>query len=442
LKKKGVKNFKILEAKNYVGGRAHTVVETWEGQKVPLDLGAMWLQNGANNLLTDYAKKYKIKHSVSKFNTKLYFENNGGPIDDDDYDELYDELYEQGFYPLQASRQKRVGSDESLKTSAGMFVNSISDPLKRKLAKQFIRDTIELEYSGSLEEMSLLHWNSDSWIGGEDSDDFFVLDGYSALVKAYASDENLMDNVVLEASVTNVNYEDNEKVRIAYKDKDHDIVSLTAKKVIITVPLGVLQNNLIKFEPILPLSTSRCIQRLGMGKMNKIFMFWNSDDVFWPGAKEYEVLGDATDRDSTFLFYNSLSFNGDKPAMYAFFKGPEVEELEKQYAKSDPEEYKRSILELAMICLRSMFGNDIPSPQKVLLTNWNVDEHTMGAYSFNKCGMKVADREILRSPIGNNRIYITGEAAHDNYFATTTGAFLAGRATAKEVARRLKQLIK
>jgi monoamine oxidase len=437
LKKQNVRNFVILEAKDYIGGRAHTVMEEWEGKNVPIDLGAMWIQNGANNLLTYYAKKYNIKSSVSKFKTRLYKKNNAGPMDDDEYDELSTALYDDGFYGLQAHRQQNVLYDEPLKHSEEEFTNSLQIPMGRDLVRHFIRDAIEFEYSASTEEMSLKYWNSDSYIGGEACDDSFVDDGYSSLVQAYANDQGVMGNVILEAAVSRVNYDDNDIVRIDYVKNNTDKTIYT-RRVIITIPLGVLQHGLVKFVPPLPTSTSRSIHRLGMGKMNKIFMFWKSDDVFWPSLQDYEVFSDVTNRASNFMFYNSLSFGGEKPVLYAFYKGSTVEDLEKKYAKSDEEMYMKTISELAMSSLRSMFGNDIPNPEKVVCTCWNVDEHCMGAYSFNKVGMKVADRQVLRSPIAGNRIIISGEATHDNYPQTTTGAFLAGRDAAKKMVNSLR----
>jgi len=310
------------------------------------------------------------------------------------------------------------------------------------MTKLLLRDAIELEYSGSLKEMSLLHWNSDQWIGGHQTDDQFVTSGYSSLVQAYAKDQGLLKHVILNAPVKTVNYETTsgeQEVLVTYRDEEEKETTIRAKKLIITVPLGVLQAKSIQFVPDLPTSTANAIQRLGMGKMNKILMVWSSaNDIFWPSV---EKLADVTDRDSNFEFYNSLSL-GDgeqKPALFAFFKGTLVEEVERKYAKTNPQVYKEKICELAMESLRSMFGNDISNPETVVVTNWNVDEYSMGTYSYNKVGMKEQDRQVLASPIAGNRIFIAGEATHNRYFATTTGAFLTGRAAAKTVVKTLKK---
>jgi monoamine oxidase len=407
----------------------------------------MWIQNAGNNLLNDYANKYKIITHPSTFEPKVYRENNQGPLSEEEYERYSKVLYDRGFYATQEDRQDKAWrrGDEPLQKSADIFLKTLgNDPLKQKMTKLLLRDNISMEYSGSLNELSLKYWDSDSWIGGEKSDDFFVLSGYSSLVQAYAKDEGVMENIILNSPVTTINYEASGTVQVLYRDTSGDsnqpVMSICAKKVIITVPLGVLQAGSIMFVPELPQSTSNAIDRLGMGKMNKIFMFWKSDDVFWPSpSSEIEVLGDLTDRDSNFVFYNSLSFQEDKPALFAFFKGPMVHRLEEEYARSDPVLYEQRIVDLAMESLHSMFGTEIPRPEKVVVTQWNVDEYTMGAYSFNKVGMKQHDREVLASPIGEKRLFFSGEATHSKYFATTTGAFLTGRAAAKNAIKTLKK---
>ena len=62
--------------------------------------------------------------------------------------------------------------------------------------------------------------------------------------------------------------------------------SFIANAVIITVPLGVLQANLIEFEPSLPDWKLSALSDIGVGNENKIALRF--DTVFWPNV---EVLG-------------------------------------------------------------------------------------------------------------------------------------------------------
>ena len=118
LKKKKVTNFRILEAKNHIGGRSITHHEDWEGQDVACDLGSMWIQNASGNLLNEYIKKYQIPTHVSEFNTRMYEGDGKGYIKH--FEDLDEELFEEGFYEYQAARQQLawVRGEEPLSKSA------------------------------------------------------------------------------------------------------------------------------------------------------------------------------------------------------------------------------------------------------------------------------------------------------------------------------------
>ena len=62
--------------------------------------------------------------------------------------------------------------------------------------------------------------------------------------------------------------------------------NFVADAAIVTVPIGILKANLIKFEPKLPEWKVAAISELGMGNENKIALRF--DRVFWPNV---ELLG-------------------------------------------------------------------------------------------------------------------------------------------------------
>ena len=60
----------------------------------------------------------------------------------------------------------------------------------------------------------------------------------------------------------------------------------TAERVVITLPLGVLQSKAVTFLPALPSRKQQAIAALGMGVLNKCFLRFPA--VFWP--EEYDWL--------------------------------------------------------------------------------------------------------------------------------------------------------
>jgi polyamine oxidase len=316
LKAKGITNYKILEARDYLGGRSHTVQETFDGKEIPIDIGSMWLHGGFKNPL------YKVIETVGgipffkfKFNHKFYQENNGGPLPHKQFLDYHDQFLEDGFMDYQASRQESKSMDQPLKVSADKYINTLSVDLEKQAATKFIKDSIEFEYSAHMNELSLFWWDADHSLDG----DLFLPEGYSSLVEAYAAP--IMDKIEMETEVTEISYTTkNMEVTCIKNGSKH---RLTTKKVIITVPLGVLKADSIKFWPILPNRARKCINEIGMGHMNdKIFMFWNPSDVFWPHG--VEELTDMVDRQTNFQFFNLNAYNGNKPMLFAFYSGNDI----------------------------------------------------------------------------------------------------------------------
>ncbi len=75
--------------------------------------------------------------------------------------------------------------------------------------------------------------------------------------------------------------------KIDYSGEDITVTTVdgstfTADKIIVTVPLGVLQASKITFTPALAASKTDAIKRLGMGVMEKLWLefptaFWTND---------------------------------------------------------------------------------------------------------------------------------------------------------------------
>lgn len=426
LESKGITNYVVLEAKDHIGGRSFTTNIMFEGASIPVDHGSMWIHGASSNLLSDIALEFDIDMATSTFNEKVYKANAGGAITDSQLATIYRNRYENGFMRYQANRQDSTDVDESLQKTANLYLNSFTGDFEKDVLRYLMTSYIELEYSTYMSELSLWWWDSDELTGPEE--DYLLPNGYGPFIEAYAAP--IRSKIFTDTPVTEIDYR-TDSVKVVSGTE-----SYLAKKVIVTVPLGVLKANSILFRPTLPWNHRRSIDRIGMGSMNKIFMFWPQDQVFW--QRNIEVYGDIVSRDTKFNFFNFQPYNGDRPFLAAFFLGETARQLEELYAIDDPERYEQEIRDLAMEPLRNIFGNNIPLPQKVVVTKWNSDEFTQGSYSFNKVGMGRDDRKILARPIRRKRLFLSGEATHHTYFQTTHGAYLAGRAAANKVHNALQ----
>jgi monoamine oxidase len=427
LEAQGITNFKVLEARDTIGGRSRTTSVTVEGEEIPIDLGSMWLIDGEDNPLYEIATTVgNIPMKNSYHYTKIYKDDNAGQFSDEEYSGYYYGPYSE-WYAFQAAKQVSVeDKDEPLQVSVDEFFaqGSLTD-LTKKITKKLMGQSIDIEYSAPKSQLSMWWWNTPSLDLGS-GPDIFLPKGYSSLVKGYAAP--IIEKVVTEAVVNKINYKKKNSVSVTYSEPgSQDMVVLKARKVIVTVPLGVLKNKSIQFVPKLPGLRRRAIWRLGMGRINKIFMIWNSEDTFWPEpSTEVEFFSDTNVGSVDFNFYSHGALEGDPRMLFAFFDGDEVATM------SDNE-----VTELAMASLKNMFGDSIKDPVKVYVTKWNTDEYAFGTYSFHKVDLPdIKVRKQLQRPV-RQRVFISGEATSTNHYATAHGAYWSGVATAGKVVSSL-----
>jgi len=155
LKAKGITNFKVLEAKDYIGGRSHTIYETFNGETIPIETGSMWLHSGVANPLYEIATTVGgIPISESPWTERLYKPNGGGAYTNQQLTSFYNQLFENGFMKYQAQKQDSTNTDQPLQTSATQYLNTLSTAEKKEVTKYFMRNYIELEYSGRMSQVS------------------------------------------------------------------------------------------------------------------------------------------------------------------------------------------------------------------------------------------------------------------------------------------------
>ncbi len=108
-------------------------------------------------------------------------------------------------------------------------------------------------------------------------DDQIVVGGYATLLTRDADGLDLL----LSNVVNRIAHDDNGvSLRLGTGE------SVSADRVIVTVPLGVLQDAAIEFSPALPFAHRSAIAALGMGVLDKVWLrfdvpFWNTEARLW-----------------------------------------------------------------------------------------------------------------------------------------------------------------
>ena len=191
------------------------------------------------------------------------------------------------------------------------------------------------------------------------------------------------------------------------------IDGIRARKVLITLPLGVLQSGSVRFHPPL----GKDLSMLVSGPVIRVAMRFK--EAFWqrrhPGVAFYHSPGAPFP-----TFWTPLPMHA--PLLTAWAGGPKAAAL-----TGLPQ---RALLRHAVASLRSAFKT-LPRVEDYLIQDWQADPYARGGYSYMKVGGEGA-REKLRRPV-QKTLYFAGEATDADEAGTVAGALRSGVRAAREI---------
>jgi monoamine oxidase len=223
------------------------------------------------------------------------------------------------------------------------------------------------------------------------------------------------------------------RVEIEARRHDEPLV-VTATRVIVSLPLGVLQQSdaargAVRFEPELRPTRRTALARLAMGPVTKLVLQF--DRPFW------EELDAGRYRDAAFFFVPGAPFPTfwtslpvRTPLLTAWSAGPNALRLGGLGA--------RDVLTHAVASLRRLFGQRPYGSMLERFTwhDWQADRYARGAYSYVLAGGGGGRAAAARAI--DDTLYFAGEACDvDGEAGTVGGALNSGRRTAREVLARL-----
>ncbi len=179
-----------------------------------------------------------------------------------------------------------------------------------------------------------------------------------------------------------------------------------ARNVISTLPLGVLKARAVVFDPPLSQGRQEAIEKLGMGNVVKVAI---RAQPFWRNL-EY-----ATSRCSIPTWWPAGSSGPGTAVLMGWAGGKSAKALAGLSSRNIIGEIRRS--------LRTLFPNHPQiSDDDIKFWNWSKDEFSRGAYSHVPPGAE-ACRKTLAAP-DRNWLHFAGEATHERFPMTVTGAVL------------------
>ncbi|CAF4965406.1 unnamed protein product, partial [Rotaria sp. Silwood1] len=285
---------------------------------------------------------------------------------------------------------------------------------------------LEFANAAPLNCLSLKYWDQD------DEYEFTgchltVRNGYSILPLALCENQNVrLKRIVKKISYNKTGVE--VSVENGEDSKNEMIETYRAEAVLVTVPLGVLKENVIIFDPPLPEDKQSAIDRVGFGNLNKVVLCF--DKIFWDANHTLfaHVNASTSSRGELFLFWCFTK----PPVLIALVAGDAANVVE--CATDDV------IIGRTLVVLRNIFGSvTVPSPKESLVTRWKSDPFARGSYSYVAVGASGDDYDTLARPVecpGDkiSRVYFGGEHTNRNYPATVHGSLLSGLREARRIA--------
>ncbi len=192
-----------------------------------------------------------------------------------------------------------------------------------------------------------------------------------------------------------------------------------ADQAVITLPLGVLKAQKVRFIPELPEEKLEAITQLGITDAVKFFYHFDHP-IFPPGITELYVPGCNPDE-----WWSSSKGHGvETEILTSLATGDKAREL---LALSE-----EAALSYGLQTLRQALNNFTLTPSKAKLAHWRDDPYTLGAWSLATVGASRA-RGILAKPVGN-RLFFAGEHTASNAWAATVhGAYESGKRAVREI---------
>ena len=245
---------------------------------------------------------------------------------------------------------------------------------------------------------------------------FLLVDGYSRLWGELS--RHIQDAICLSTPVTTIDWSRSDNVVIKTTGSEFE-----ARNVIISVPIGVLQSGTIQFHPKLPESKTEAISDINPGALIKVVAEFRSR--WWePSLGKVGAFQNSEPSMFQLGFWDPYFKREGPPALLSFIGTPFAEEVTGDSS---------SISDNFLGALRQLFTDvDLDSELVSLhVADWASDPWTMGGISVVPIG-KYQARSDLAAP--TPPLFWAGEATHNHGHAETVhGALETGRRAAFEV---------
>lgn len=393
----------VIEAKDYVGGRIHTVTD--KNFQLPVELGAEFVHGDLEQTQLLLKKAGVEQYDVSGD----IWQNEDGNLEE-----------QKGFVEDYSALNKKF-KELKKDISVAEFIENYLKGKEFEEARFTLKNYVEGYYAGDTAKASTFSLREE--LATSDDKQYRVEGGYAKLVD-YLQNECTKKGVQFFLS--------HPAKEIKWNKEEVEVITsqrtFASKKILITVAIGVLQSQTIRFSPAIPEHITAA-KKLGYGPVIKTLLQF--DEAFWKNEKLTQ--GKNLDKLS-FIFSKSVIptwwtyYPKDAAMLTGWSGGLHANELKNVSNKE--------ILQKALQSLGEIFKIDFAYLRQKLrgwhVANWINDPYSCGGYSYDVVNGD-AIKQIIKEPV-ENTIFFAGEGLFNGpEIGTVEAALSSGRETAHKM---------
>ncbi|TCM68688.1 monoamine oxidase [Acinetobacter calcoaceticus] len=417
----------LLEAQQRIGGRIHSD----QRAEHCFDLGASWIHGIEGNPIWALTQHHHISTVVYNLERSTFYHANGQVFSEaeqqlfEDYIEkiqqrlptthadsafeAVQQILQTLTYPTEEQLAENASTEESpaKESATEIWTEAQLKPMLMAFFQRLAQDP----FATTLQQLSADYAQYEGYFAG---DEVIFPQGYDQIIQVVAEGLDIIKGVEIEQIHLALDH-----IQLI----DQNQKSYRAAQVVVSVPLGVLKQNRIRFEPTLPAAHTDAIANIGFGSFNKVFLEFEQPLAFRQNA----VAGSECD---FYLYqgqwYNLLDVSNiyQKPVYLMLFGGEQSTFVDQA---SDAE-----VWEWIHASLVANFASIPDQPTQICITRWGKDAYSFGSFSFPLPQHNEHRVTTLNQPI-DNRLYFAGEHCSRLYAGTVHGAFLSGLDTAMHI---------
>ncbi|KZT43340.1 amine oxidase [Sistotremastrum suecicum HHB10207 ss-3] len=412
LAQRGVSDFLIVEGREEIGGRLQDI--QFGTNSVTLELGANWIHGtqegeGPANPIWLLAQNCQLDTRNVEYDLSTH------TFEFFQYPHIYADVHA-ATYDYSGLRMARNQEDMSART--GLSLSKWRPHTPQERAVEYL--LFDQEYSQTPDESSWFAsaWGSnytyDATQGGFGGGIAMSVDqrGFKTFLSTEAEtflrpDQILYNSVVKQIEYTNLGVE----VQLNSGE------ALFADHVLVTVSLGVLQNDEVTFVPELPSWKEDAIHAMTMGIYTKIFFQFSRK--FWFDTAAALYADHERGRYPVWQSLDHIEFLPNSGILMVTVTNDFSERIESM----TDEEVREEVLSI----MRIMFPEaDIPAPLAFFFPRWSQDPLFRGSYSNWPVSFSTERQNALRAPV-DRKVWFAGEATSRKYFGYLHGAYFEGQ---------------